>query len=275
MIATAGTSMSEILALEFMRNALIGALLVSVICGVIGSLIVINKMSFIAGGIAHGAYGGVGMAIYFGFSPLLGASVFSLLLALIIAYITARNNERFDAIIGAIWAFGMALGIIFADLAPGYKSDLMSFLFGSILAIDSATLNFTLICDAVFVLIIICFYRQFLAISFDREFATLRGVNTSVFYYVLVIMASFAIVSAIQIVGLILVISLMTIPPFIAEKISKNLGIMMISAVIISAIFCLSGLVLSYFYNLTSGAAIILIASVCFFATAFIAKFRA
>ena len=275
MIVIVGKSMSEIFALEFMQNALVGALLISIICGVIGSLIVINRMSFIAGGIAHGAYGGVGMAIFFGVSPLFGASVFALVLALIIAYITAHDHERFDAIIGAIWAFGMALGIIFADLAPGYKSDLMSFLFGSILAIDKSALYFTGVCDVVFVLIIICFYRQFLAISFDREFAFLRGVNTSAFYYILVIMASLAVVSAIQIVGLILVISLMSIPPFIAEKFSKNLCVMMIISTLISAIFCVGGLILSYYYNLTSGAAIILIASICFFASAIFSKFRA
>ena len=182
--------MAEILSYDFMRNALLGGLLVSIVCGVVGSLVVINRMSFIAGGIAHGAYGGIGIALFLGISPVLGASVFALFLGLLIAYVTLRNTERFDAVIGAIWAFGMALGIIFADLTPGYKSDLMSFLFGSILAINHENLIFIGICGTAFAALTACFYRQFLAISFDKEFALLRGVNTSVFYYVLVVMAS-------------------------------------------------------------------------------------
>ena len=264
--------MAEILSYDFMRNALLGGLLVSIVCGVVGSLVVINRMSFIAGGIAHGAYGGIGIALFLGISPVLGASVFALFLGLLIAYVTLRNTERFDAVIGAIWAFGMALGIIFADLTPGYKSDLMSFLFGSILAINHENLIFIGICGAAFAALTACFYRQFLAISFDKEFALLRGVNTSVFYYVLVVMASLAVVASIQIVGLILV---MTIPPFIAEKISKNLGSMMAISCALSALFCAAGLVLSFKLNLTSGASIILVASVCFFASSIFSKLRA
>ena len=267
--------MAEILSYDFMRNALFGGLLVSIVCGVVGSLVVINRMSFIAGGIAHGAYGGIGIALFLGISPVLGASVFALFLGLLIAYVTLRNTERFDAVIGAIWAFGMALGIIFADLTPGYKSDLMSFLFGSILAINHENLIFIGICGAAFAALTACFYRQFLAISFDKEFALLRGVNTSIFYYVLVVMASLAVVASIQIVGLILVISLMTIPPFIAEKISKSLGSMMAISCALSALFCAAGLVLSFKLNLTSGASIILVASVCFFASSVFSKLRA
>lgn len=267
--------MAEILSYDFMQNALLGGLLVSIVCGVVGSLVVINRMSFIAGGIAHGAYGGIGIALFLGISPVLGASVFALFLGLLIAYVTLRNTERFDAVIGAIWAFGMALGIIFTDLTPGYKSDLMSFLFGSILAINHENLIFIGICGATFAALTACFYRQFLAISFDKEFALLRGVNTSVFYYVLVVMASLAVVASIQIVGLILVISLMTIPPFIAEKISKSLGSMMAISCGLSALFCAAGLVLSFKLNLTSGASIILVASVCFFASSIFSKLRA
>lgn len=264
--------MSEMLSLNFMQNAFLGGILVSIICGFVGSLIVINKMSFIAGGVAHGAYGGIGLAFFLGISPLLGASVFSLFLALLVAFITQKNKERFDSVIGAIWAFGMAIGIILIDLSPGYNTDLMSYLFGSILAVNSQTLTFIGICDIIFVLLILTFYRQFLALSFDMEFAKLRGVKTEFFYYLLVVMMSFSVVAAIQVVGLILVIALITIPPFIAEKISKNLFFMMINATLISAVFCVGGLILSYKFNLTSGASIILIASLCFFTFAFFCR---
>lgn len=266
--------MGEILSLNFMQNAFLGGILVSIICGVVGSLIVINKMSFIAGGVAHGAYGGIGIAFFLGFSPLFGATIFSLFLALFVAFLTEKNGERFDSIIGAIWAFGMAIGIIFIDLTPGYNVDLMSYLFGSILAINGEILGFISVCAVLFTILVAIFYRQFLAISFDREFALLRGINARFFYYLLVCMMAFSVVACIQVVGLILVIALLTIPPFIAEKFAKKLGVMMLFATLISAFFCIFGLILSYKFDLTSGASIILVASICFFLTIIWTKFR-
>ena len=266
--------MTEMLSLSFMQNAFLGGILVSIICGFVGSLIVINKMSFIAGGVAHGAYGGIGLAFFLGISPIFGASAFSLFLALLVAFITQKNKERFDSVIGAIWAFGMAVGIILIDLSPGYNTELMSYLFGSILAVDKATLIFIGVCDLIFVTLILIFYRQFLSVSFDMEFAKLRGVKTELMYYLLVAMMAFSVVATIQVVGLILVIALITIPPFIAEKISKNLLCMMINATFISMFFCIFGLILSYKFNLTSGASIILVASITFFMIAFIFRHK-
>lgn len=257
--------MQEMLSLTFMQNAFLGGILVSIACGVIGSLVVVNRMTFIAGGISHGAYGGIGVAFFLGFSPLLGASLFSIFLALVIALMTLKDKERFDSIIGALWSFGMALGIVFIDLSPGYNVDLMSYLFGSILMIDKTTLNFISFVDFGIAVFVAVFYRQFCAISFDSEFAKLRGVKTEIFYYILVMMMALCIVATIQVVGLILVIALITIPPYIAEIFSKNLGEMMIKASIISSIFCIIGLTLSYKFNLTSGASIILVASSVFF----------
>lgn len=264
--------MSEILSLNFMQNAIIAGLLVSIICGMIGSLVVINRMTFIAGGIAHGAYGGIGLAFFFGLEPLLGAGAFSLLLALVIAAITLRDRTRIDSVIGAIWAFGMAIGIIFIDLTPGYNADLMSYLFGSILAVSDADIAFMAAIGAIFLAVITLFYRQFVAISFDAEFARLRGVRVSLFYYALVCMMALCVVATIRVVGLILVIALLTIPPYIAQNFAKRLGSMMAISAAFSAVFCIAGLFMSFWLNLTSGASIILIASVCFFVSAF--KFR-
>lgn len=264
--------MIEILSLNFMQNALVAGLLVSAICGISGSLIVVNRMSFIAGGIAHGAYGGIGAAFFLGVDPLLGAGVFSLFLALIIATVTLKDRARMDSVIGAIWAFGMAAGIIFIDLTPGYSGDLMSYLFGSILAVSGADLAFMATLGVAFLAAIAVFYRQFAAVSFDAEFARLRGVRTTLFYYALVCMTALCVVATIRVVGLILVIALLTIPPFIAQNFAKRLGSMMAISAALSAIFCLAGLFVSFWLNLTSGASIILIASVCFFA--FVFKFR-
>ncbi|NLY03774.1 MAG: metal ABC transporter permease [Campylobacter sp.] len=257
--------MQEILSYTFMQNAFLGGILVSIACGIIGSLVVINRMTFIAGGISHSAYGGVGMAIFFGFSPLLGATSFTLLIAFLIAFMTLKDKERFDSIIGAMWAFGMALGIILIDLAPGYSADLMSYLFGSILTIDGQTIKFISFIDVLIVAVVVLFYRQFCAISFDFEVASLRGVNSRLFYYLLVGLTALCVVATIQVVGLILVIALMTIPPYIAEVFSKRLGEMMFVSSIISASFCILGLFISYKFNLTSGATIIMVASVFFF----------
>lgn len=173
--------MAEILSLSFMQNALLAGVLVSIVCGMIGSLVVINRMTFIAGGIAHGAYGGIGLAFFFSLEPLLGAGLFSLFLALVIATITLHDKTKIDSVIGAIWAFGMAIGIIFIDLTPGYNADLMSYLFGSILAVSHSDLLFMGAIDAAFIVIIAVFYRQFVALSFDAEFAKLRGVDTTFF----------------------------------------------------------------------------------------------
>ncbi|MDD4505263.1 MAG: metal ABC transporter permease, partial [Sulfurospirillaceae bacterium] len=129
--------MMDILQFDFMQNAFIASLLVSIICGIIGTLIVVNRMVFIAGGIAHGSYGGIGLAFYFGFAPMLGASLFALFLGWIIALITYQNSSRIDSLIGVLWAFGMAFGIILTDLTPGYNVDLMSYLFGAILSVSS------------------------------------------------------------------------------------------------------------------------------------------
>lgn len=256
--------MSEILSFVFMQNALIASVLISVICGVVGTLVVINRIVFIAGGIAHGSYGGLGIAFYFGFAPIFGIFGFAFALALLIANITLNKNNS-DAIIGAIWAFGMAVGIILTDLTPGYNVDLMSYLFGSIVSISSFDLWLIFSVDIIVLIIVISFYRHFQAMSFDMEFALLKGVNVRALYYVLIALIALSVVATIQAVGLILVIALLSIPPFIAEKFCVNLSTMMVVSGLLSVFFCISGLFLSYFYNLSSGASIIMIASISFF----------
>jgi zinc transport system permease protein len=222
-------------------------------------------MVFIAGGIAHGAYGGLGAALFLGVSPLFGALTFSCLLALALAYLTYQNRARVDALIGAIWAFGMAFGVIMIDLKGGYNADVSSFLFGSILSVSDADLVFIGLTCFVLLGVTSFFYKELLAVSFDMEFAKLQGLNTKFFYTLLVVIIAFCVVAAIQAVGLILVVALISIPPFIAERFCSKLSTMMILSAILSTCFALVGLWISYAFNLTSGAAIILVASVAFF----------
>lgn len=266
--------MLEILHFEFMRNALLAGLLASIACGVIGTLVVVNRIVFISGGIAHAAYGGIGLSLFFGISPLLGIGGFSLLIAAIMAVVTFENRQRSDTVIGVLWAFGMALGVILTDLTPGYNVDLMSYLFGSILAVPRSDLWLMLALDGVILLIVVLFYKDFLAISYDEEFARAMGVPVRLLYSLLLAMIALFVVMVVRVVGLILVIALLSIPPYIAEKYSHSMKSMMFASCLLSVVFVLLGLAISYFFNLTSGASIILVAASGFFMTPLLGGLR-
>lgn len=257
--------MIEILQFEFMRNALLAGLLASIICGVIGTFVVVNRIVFISGGIAHAAYGGIGLAFYFGFSFLIGVLGFSLFIALIMAFISIRAKHRVDTFIGVIWAVGMALGVILLDLTPGYHVDLMSYLFGSILTVPSSDLWLMTILVGLIIAIVGFFYQDFVSLSYDDEFARIRGVPVKLLYFLLIAMIALTVVMVIRVVGLILIIALLTIPPYISEKIAGSLFQMMIFSVCLNILFIFLGLGLSYSFNLTSGATIIMVAAAGFF----------
>ncbi len=252
--------MIDILSYTFIQNAIMAGILVSISAGIIGPLIVTNRISFLAGGIAHSSYGGIGIALYLGIPILFGATVFAVITAIIIAYLTLQNRERIDAVIGIMWSAGMALGIILIDLTPGYNVDLMSFLFGSIIAVSLSDIYYMIVLDIVIVALVTFYYREFLAISYDSEFAQLRGINVKFFYTLMLVLSALTVVSAIQVVGLILVIALLTIPTYIAENYANRLSTMMILSAIFATVFTLSGLALSYMYDLSSGASIIVVA---------------
>jgi zinc transport system permease protein len=253
--------MIDALGFEFMQHALLAGILVSFASGIIGSLIVVNRMVFLAGGIAHTSYGGIGLAVYFGFPIFLGASLFAVGSALLIAMLTLKKRHRMDTFIGLIWAVGMAIGVIFVDLSEGYNVDLMSYLFGSILAVSSQDLYF-MSALLIFILFVVTFwYRDILAVSYDSEYASLRQVNVKFFYTLILILSALTVVIAIKVVGLILVIAMLTIPVYIAEKLSSSLFSMMFLSGAISTVFTLIGLWLSYSYNLTSGASIIIVSA--------------
>ncbi len=253
--------MIEALSFEFVQHALIAGILVSFAAGIIGSLVVVNRMVFLAGGMAHASYGGIGLAVYFGLPIFFGASLFAVAAALLIAYLTLHDRHRIDTFIGLIWAVGMAIGIILIDLTPGYNVDLMSYLFGSILAVSSGDIWFMAILLVMILGVVTFWYRDILAVSYDSEYASLRGVNVRFFYSLILVLSALTVVIAIKVVGLILVIAMLTIPVYIAERLSRSLwGMMMLSGVI-AMLFTLGGLWLSYNYDLTSGASIIMVSA--------------
>jgi zinc transport system permease protein len=255
----------EALQFEFIRNALAAGMLVSVICGVLGSLVVVNRIVFISGGIAHAAYGGIGLALYLGVSPGLGATLFSVAISMVMGVASIKSKERSDTIIGVMWAVGMALGIIFSELTPGYNVDLMSYLFGSILSVPGYDLWYMLCLNLAVLLFVFCLYKELVAMSYDEEFSFIVGIPVKVLYFLLLGLISLSVVMIIRVVGLILVIALLTIPPFIAEKYTGSLRKMMMLASLLSAVFTLLGLVVSYQFNLAPGATIIMVAGMGFF----------
>ncbi|MGD8313265.1 MAG: metal ABC transporter permease [Syntrophobacterales bacterium] len=261
--------MIEALQFEFMRNALLAGLLTSIACGVIGTFVVVNRIVFLSGGIAHAAYGGIGLAFFFGLPFVVGTLGFALLVAVVMAVVTLKARDRSDTIIGVLWALGMALGVILLDLSPGYNVDLMSFLFGSILAVPTSDLWLMLVLNGLILLVVGYFYNDFLALSYDEDFAQVRGVRVKFLYFLLLAMVALSVVMIIRIVGLILVIALLTIPPYIAEKYSASLRTMMFLSFVLSCFFTTAGLWISYVFNLTSGATIIMVAGVCFFISLF------
>jgi zinc transport system permease protein len=257
--------MLEALSYSFIQNAIIAGVLVSIITGIIGSLIVVNKMVFLSGGIAHSAYGGIGISIYFGLPMLLSTSVFSIIVTIIIALLTYKKRENLDTIIGLTWAIGMSIGILLVDLTPGYNTDLMSYLFGSILAVNHTDIIFMLALLVFIIIILVFFYRDILAVSYDSEYANLRGIYTKFFYTLILILSALCIVISIKVVGLILVIALLTIPIYISQRFCNTLSSMMIISGFLSMIFTILGLVLSYNFDLSSGPSIILVSSLFMF----------
>jgi len=253
--------MNAVLGMEFMQNALIAGLLASLACGVIGSLVVVNRQVFMAGGVAHTAYGGVGLAFFLGLPVLPCAVGFTVLAALIMGLASFGRSERSDGIIGIMWAAGMAFGIILMDLTPGYNVDLMSYLFGSLLAVPRSDIWFMLLLDAILLGVILLRYKDFLSLSFDMEFARSTGVPVRLLYVLMQVMTAVTVVMVIQIAGLILVIALLTIPPMLAELFTDSLWKTMALASLSSLFFCLCGLAISYHLDLTSGASIIAVAT--------------
>jgi len=250
--------MIDVLQLEFMQRALIAGFLVSIACGIIGTYVVINRLVFIGGAIAHAAYGGVGLAYFLGANPVLGAMGFSVGAALTMGVVQLRTRERADTIIGMMWAIGMAIGIILVDLTPGYTADLMSYLFGSILTVPWSDLLIMVALDVVIVVLVAAFYKELLAISFDETYASTADVRVNVIHLLLYCLVALTVVMLMRVVGLIMVIALLTMPAAVAGHLTTDLKKMMLSSIGLGIIFTTAGLCLSYTLDLTSGATIIL-----------------
>jgi zinc transport system permease protein len=245
---------------SFMQNALLAGLLAAIACGITGTYVVVKRIGYITGGISHSVLGGMGVAYFFRANPLYGAIAAAIFAALIIGIISLKAKQHEDTIIGALWAVGMAVGIIFISRTPGYNVDLMSYLFGNILMVSRENILLIAILDITIILIVYLFYKRFLAVSFDEEHSTLQGINVAFTYLLLLCIIALTVVILIQVVGLILVIALITLPASIAAHYTNSLKTMMLWASIIGIVLTTGGLALSYEPDFPSGSVIVLLA---------------
>ena len=258
---------------DFMQNALTGSLLVAVICAITGTFIVIKRLVFLSGGISHGAFAGLGAAYYLGINPMLGALIFAVLSAIAITRVILRQTQPADATIGIFWATGMAAGVLFVYITPGYAPDLMPYLFGDILTISTRQLFWMLIFSLISLLFTFLLFRQLVAVSFDEDFARLRGLPVGVVMVLLMVMNSVAIVMMIQSVGIILVMALLTIPPLIGLTLAAEIRVVMLYAFLSTVLITVGGLIVSFLIDLPSGPAIVLLGVVLLLVVKSIRKF--
>lgn len=251
----------------FLQYALLTGVLAGIACGIIGSYVVTRRITYIAGSVAHSVLGGMGAARYLQtvyrwewLHPLFGAVVAAIIAAIIIGLVNLRAKQREDTIIGAVWAIGMAVGILFIFKTPGYNEDLMSYLFGNILMVSAEDLWLIAGLDVLIVAVGLLFYKQLLAVCFDEEFARLRGIHVEFYYLVLLSLTALTVVLLVTVVGIVMVIALLTLPAATAGQFTKRLWQMMVLATVFTVLFTTGGLAISYGPDLPAGATTIVLA---------------
>lgn len=254
--------MLSILGFAFFRNAVAAGLMASIVCGIIGSFVLVKRLVSLSGGLAHAAFGGVGLGYFLGVDPFLGAAGFTLAIALLIGTIREKFGQYMETLIGVVWAAGMATGVLFIALTPGYAPDLFGFLFGNILLIPSEDLIVMGILTLGTILIVTAGFNQLVAVTFDEEYARVMNLPVTALLLLLLLLIAFSVIILLRVVGIILVIALLTIPPAIAREYSGSMRSMISLSVLVAAGCTIGGLFLSYAMNVPSGATIILLATI-------------
>lgn len=253
--------LEAILNYSFMQNAVAAVLLAAVVCGIIGVIVVEKKLVMMSGGIAHTAYGGVGLGYLFGFEPLLGALGFSVLAALGIGAIKRKGGAGFDVAVAMFWSLGMALGIVFAGLAPGYMPDMTSYLFGNIISVTRADLRLMLVMTVVVCVAVFMFFNDWKRYLFDGQFAAVRGMKTVVFEYALLILVALTVVVLIRVAGIILVIALLAAPAATSALFTKRLLSRIFTAIGFALLDVFAGFTAAYYLDVAVSASIIVIST--------------
>ena len=267
---------------SFLQYAVLGGVLASVGCGVVGTWVVARRITYIAGGISHTVLGGLGLAQWIRVTwdvpwlhPIIGAVVAAVVSAVIIGFVSLKARHREDTVIGALWAVGMAVGIICIAATPGYNQDLMTYLFGNILFLSSTDIVMILLLDAIVVGTGLYLYNQFTAVCFDQEYARVRGLNVDFLYIALLCLTALTVVILTTIVGIILVIALLTLPVATVSPFCRTLKTTMLWSMVISSLCILIGIAASYTPNLPAGASIILVCGAAYFGSLLLSRFAA
>jgi len=257
----------EIIKYAFFHNAIIASLLIAIACGIVGTYIVSRRIVFISGGITHASFGGLGIGFYAGINPLLSALVFSVICAFGIEYISHSGNYRRireDSVIAAVWSFGMAVGVIFIFLTPGYAPNLSAFLFGNILTLSKIDIYWMAILTVTLVVMYLFIRRIIVFTAFDRDFAYTQGLPVRLIEYLMMLFIAATIVLSIRLVGIMLLMSLLTVPQMTANIFSSNYYRITLASCILGFVACIAGLFLSYFFNIPSGTFIIIVLIILF-----------
>lgn len=256
--------MFDVLGLEFFRNALIAGVLASIACGIIGTYVVVRRMVSVSGGISHAAFGGIGLGYFLGIDPLLGAAGFTVAAALGVGTLQLRARQQMDTLIGAVWAAGMAIGILFVYLTPGFAPDLFSYLFGNILLVPRGDILLMGVLTAVIVAVVAVLYRELQAVTFDPDYAAVMNLPVERLSLLLLVLIALTVVMLIRVVGIILVIALLTLPAAISRLYTACVWSMMLLAVVLGIIFTVAGIALSYVIDVPSGATIVLVSTLAY-----------
>lgn len=247
----------DLLSYSFFQNALLGSLFASIACGIIGSYVVIRRLVFISGGITHASLGGIGMGFYFGWNPIFSAMIFSILSAFGIEWLSSRQGVREDSAIGSFWSLGMAIGIIFIYLKPGFAPNLSDYLFGNILTITRPDILYLAILSIVLIVVFLLFGRQILFAAFDSDFAKTRNLSVNLIKYAMMMGIAITIVLSIRLVGIVLLMSILTVPQMTANLFTSNFVKMILLSILIGFFGCVVGLFLSAVLDVPSGVFII------------------
>jgi zinc transport system permease protein len=264
----------ELLGYGFFQNALVASVLISIACGITGTYIVSRRIVFISGGITHASFGGVGIGFYTGVNPLLSALLFAVISAFSVEYLTHSGSfrrVREDSVIAAVWSLGMATGIIFLFLTPGYAPNLSAYLFGSILTVSGDDLLWMAILTAILATVSIAARRLIIYTAFDRDFARVQGLPVRVVEYVMMTFIAATIVLSIRLTGIMLLLSLVTLPQMTANLFTSNYNRIVLFSCLTGLAGCLSGLFLSYYLDVPSGAGIIVFLTLMFLAAKLLA----
>lgn len=257
---------------QFLQNAVLASLLASIVCGIIGVIIVEKKLIMMSGGIAHTAYGGVGLGYWLGFQPIFGAIIFSILAAFGIGVVQKKSSKNQDVFIALMWSLGMSLGVLFISFMNSYPPNLTTYLFGSILTVTKADVITMAILTVIIIIVFVMLFNDFKAMLFDEEFYYVNGLKTSFLKFLLLVLIALTIVILIKVVGIILVIALLSVPAGTASLYTKRFSNRILISIGLGIFYCFTGLFFSYQLNIASGATIIIMATLVYFVSYLITK---